>query len=117
MAQFVCRMALPTGEIVERAVVADSEAALRRELEEKDMLVLELRRQNPVYSAIGDVLAMRPRIAAREFLFFNQEFSALLRAGLPILTSLDILIDRRKNLVFKKALSGIRERVKAGESL
>jgi type IV pilus assembly protein PilC len=117
MAQFVCRMALPTGEIVERAVVADSEAALRRELEEKDMLVLELRRQNPVYSAIGDVLAMRPRIAAREFLFFNQEFSALLRAGLPILTSLDILIDRRKNLVFKKALSTIRERVKAGESL
>ena len=44
MAQFVCRMALPTGEIVERTVVADTEAALRRELDEKDMLVLELRR-------------------------------------------------------------------------
>jgi len=117
MAQFVCRMALPTGEIVEREVVADSEAALRRELEEKDMLVLELRRQNPVFSVIGEAFAMRPRIAAREFLFFNQEFSALLRAGLPILTSLDILIDRRKNLVFKKALTDIRERVKAGESL
>jgi type IV pilus assembly protein PilC len=117
MAQFVCRMALPTGEIVERAVVADSEAALRRELEEKDMLVLELRRQNPVFSAIGEALAVRSRIASREFLFFNQEFSALLRAGLPILTSLDILIERRKNLVFKKALSSIRERVKSGESL
>jgi type IV pilus assembly protein PilC len=117
MAQFVCRMALPTGEIVERAVVADSEAALRREMEEKDMLVLELRRQNPVFSAIGEALAVRSRIAAREFLFFNQEFSALLRAGLPILTSLDILIDRRKNLLFKKVLVDIRERVKAGESL
>jgi type IV pilus assembly protein PilC len=117
MAQFVCRMALPTGEIVERAVVADSEAALRREMEEKDMLVLELRRQNPIFSAIGEALAVRSRIASREFLFFNQEFSALLRAGLPILTSLDILIDRRKNLLFKKALVDIRERVKAGESL
>jgi type IV pilus assembly protein PilC len=117
MAQFVCRMALPTGEIVERTVVADTEAALRRELEDKDMLVLELRRQNPVFSVIGDAIAMRPRIASREFLFFNQEFSALLRAGLPILTSLDILIDRRKNLVFKKALENIRERVKGGESL
>jgi type II secretory pathway component PulF len=83
MAQFVCRMALPTGEIVERAVVADSEAALRRELEEKDMLVLELRRQNPVFSAIGEALAVRSRIASREFLFFNQEFSALLRGGSP----------------------------------
>jgi type IV pilus assembly protein PilC len=117
MAQFVCRMALPTGEIVERTMAADTESALRRELEDKDMLVLELRRQNALSSAIGGVLAVRPRIAAREFLFFNQEFSALLRAGLPILTSLDILIDRRKNVVFKKTLVDIRERVKGGESL
>lgn len=117
MAEFICRMALPTGEIVERTVVAETEGALRRELEDKDMLVLELRRQNPVLGTIGSAFAMRPRIAAREFLFFNQEFSALLRAGLPILTSLDILIDRRKNLVFKKALADIRERVKGGEAL
>jgi type IV pilus assembly protein PilC len=110
-------MALPTGEIVERTVVGENEAALRREFEDKDMLVLELRRQNALLTAFGDVVAVRQRIAAREFLFFNQEFSALLRAGLPILTSLDILIDRRKNVVFKKALENIRERVKGGESL
>jgi type IV pilus assembly protein PilC len=117
MAQFVCRMALPTGEIVERRVVADSEAALRRELEDKDMLLLEARRQNPLLSALAGALSVRPRVASRDFLFFNQEFSALLRAGLPILTSLDILIDRRKNPAFKKALQDIRERVKSGESL
>lgn len=117
MTQFVCRMALPTGEIVERKVDADTEASLRRELEDKDMLVLEVRRQNVLFSAIGGAISMRPRIPAREFLFFNQEFSALLRAGLPILTSLDILIDRRKNPIFKKALENIRVRVKGGESL
>jgi type IV pilus assembly protein PilC len=116
MPQFVCRMALPTGEIVERTVDADTEAALRREFEDKDMLVLEVRRHNALSSAVGGLIAMRPRIPAREFLFFNQEFSALLRAGLPILTSLDILIDRRKNPVFKKALENIRDRVKGGES-
>jgi type IV pilus assembly protein PilC len=117
MAQFVCRMALPTGEIVERTMVADSEAALRRELEEKDMLLLEYRRASPVFSAVGEAFSVRAKIASREFLFFNQEFSALLRAGLPILASLDILIDRRKNQVFKKALVDIRERVKGGEAL
>ena len=117
MAQFVCRMALPTGEIVERRVVADSEAALRRELEDKDMLLLEARRENPLLSALVGALTVRPRVSSRDFLFFNQEFSALLRAGLPILTSLDILIDRRKNPAFKKALQDIRERVKSGESL
>ena len=117
MPQFVCRMALPTGEIVERTVVADTEAALRRELEDKDMLVLDVRSQNPLSAALGGMFAMRAKIPAREFLFFNQEFSALLRAGLPILTSLDILIDRRKNQVFKRALENIRVRVKGGESL
>ncbi|HEX4823138.1 MAG TPA: type II secretion system F family protein [Candidatus Polarisedimenticolaceae bacterium] len=117
MAQFVCRMALPTGEIVERTMVADSESALRRELEEKDMLLLESRRANPLASALSDAMAVRSRIASREFLFFNQEFSALLKAGLPILASLDILIDRRKNQVFKKALVNIRERVRSGEAL
>jgi len=117
MAQFVCRMALPTGEIVERTIVADSEASLRRELEEKDMLLLESKRANPLASALSDALSVRPGINAREFLFFNQEFSALLRAGLPILASLDILIDRRKNQVFKKALVDVRERVRSGEAL
>ena len=117
MAQFVCRMALPTGEIVERTITAENEAALRRELEDKDMLLLETRRANPVFAAVSEALSVRPSINSREFLFFNQEFSALLRAGLPILASLDILIDRRKNLVFKKTLVDIRERVKSGEAL
>jgi type IV pilus assembly protein PilC len=117
MAQFICRLALPTGEIVERTMVADTESALRRELEDKDLLLLALRRQNPFLSTFGDGFSVRQRINPREFLFFNQEFSALLRAGLPIIASLDILIDRRKNLVFKKVLADIRDRVKGGEAL
>lgn len=117
MPQYDCRLALPSGEIVERMMVAADEGALRRELEDKDFLLLELRRRNALLSAVADLVRFRPRIQAREFLFFNQEFSALLRAGLPILTSLDILIERRKNLVFKKALVDIRDRVKSGEQL
>jgi type IV pilus assembly protein PilC len=117
MAQFVCRMAMPTGEIVERMFAAESEAALRRELEEKDFLLLNVRRQNPALETIVGILKFRARISSREFLFFNQEFAALLKAGLPILTSLDILIDRRKNATFKRALVDVRERVKSGEAL
>lgn len=115
--QFVCRLALPTGEIVERVMTADTESALRRDLEAKDCLVLELRRRSAAAAAIGGILQIKPRLNSREFLFFNQEFSALLRAGLPILTSLDILIERRKNPVFRKALVDVRDRVKSGEAL
>src|SRR5262249_5772307 len=86
VAQFLCRMAMPTGEIVERMFAAESEAALRRELEEKDFLLLNVRRRNPALETLVGILRFRPRISSREFLFFNQEFGALIRAGLPILT-------------------------------
>ncbi len=117
MAQFSCRVALPSGEIVERSFAAQDEAALRRELEDKDFLLLEMRQQNPLFQALGQILRIRPRVSAREFLFFNQELSALIRSGLPILPSLDILLERRKNQVFRRALADIRERVKSGEAL
>ncbi len=117
MPEFTCRMALPSGEIVERVMTAADEAALRRELEQKDFLLLDARRRSAVASVAGGLFRLRPRVQSREFLFFNQEFSALLRAGLPILTSLDILIERRKNQVFRRALVDIRDRVKAGEQL
>jgi type IV pilus assembly protein PilC len=117
MAEFFCRVAYPTGEIVERGFEADDEAALRRELEAKDYLILEMRRQNPIVQAITDAIRIKPKISAREFLFFNQELRALIKAGLPVLASLDILLERRKNPTFKAALQDIRDRVKGGESV
>lgn len=117
MPEFVCKMALPTGEIVERTLTAPDESALRKDLDSKECLLLDIRRRNPVFAVLSDTFRVRPRIQAREFLFFNQEFSALIRAGLPILGSLDILIERRKNPVFRRALIDIRDRVKGGEAL
>ena len=117
MADFFCRLGNTSGEIIERTYTADSEAALRRELERKDFLVISMRKAGGVGEALRGLLPFRPRVKVKEFLLFNQEFMALIRAGLPILSSLDILIERRKNPVFKRALTDIRDRVKSGESL
>ena len=117
MPQYLCRMATASGEIVERLMVADDEGALRRELEAKDCLVLDLRQRNELLTGLLSIFRLRSRISQREFLFFNQELRALLKAGLPVLASLDILIERRKNQVFKRALEDIRDRVRGGESL
>jgi type IV pilus assembly protein PilC len=117
MPQFYCRMATLTGEIVERVLAGSDAAALRRELEDKDYLVLDLRERSRAFQVISEILKLRARVSSREFLFFNQELSALIRAGLPILTSLDILLERRDNKTFRRALADIRERVKSGEML
>lgn len=117
MPEFACRVAYPSGEIVERTFEAESEAALRRDLEEREYLILDLKRQSPFVRALADALTVKAKVSSREFLFFNQELRALLKAGLPVLASLDILIERRKNQAFKRALVDIRERVKSGEAL
>lgn len=117
MPEFNCRLATLSGEIIERSHTAADEAALRRDLEAKDYLVLEIRRRNPIIQQLLSLFSLKPKVSSQEFLIFNQELAALLRAGLPVLQSLDILLEGRDNATFRRALSDVRERVKSGESL
>src|SRR5207302_1350121 len=48
---------------------------------------------------------------------FNQQFVTLIRAGLPILNSLDLLLRRQKNPFFRSLLENVRDRVRSGELL
>ena len=57
------------------------------------------------------------RINTENFIIFNQQFSALIKAGLPILRSLDLLKAQIKNPVLKRHLIDVRERVHSGAML
>ena len=48
------------------------------------------------------------------FLVFNQQFLTLIRAGLPILSSLDLLSKRQKDASFRAQLEDVASRVKNG---
>jgi type IV pilus assembly protein PilC len=117
MPEFTCRIATAGGDVLNRSYVAADELALRRELEAQDVLVLDVRRHNPLLREIRKTLRLRRGISSRDFLFFNQEMRALIKAGLPIVPSLNILLERRKNKTFRAALVDVRDRVKSGESL
>jgi type IV pilus assembly protein PilC len=117
MADFRCRVATPTGEILVRDYQAEDVEVLRRDLERQDLLVLAIQRRSSLLTAATSLTKRRKRVSADEFLFFNQEFAALIRAGLPILEALGLLTERRKNPVFKAALVDVRERVRTGQAL
>ena len=51
------------------------------------------------------------------FIIFNQQFLTLIRAGLPILGSLDMLVKGQKNPTFRAQLENVAARVRTGESL
>ena len=114
--EFRARLGTPGGEIIEGVYVADNEARLRRELEEKGLFVLSLQQRGSFGSlALGG--PRRRRIRHQEFIIFNQELATLLKAGMPLVQSLDILRRRVENPTFKAVLDGIYEKVKAGTSL
>src|SRR6188768_1345230 len=114
--EFRCRLGTPGGEIVEGIYVAEDEARLRREFEEKGLYVLGIQRAGR--AALGSFkLPRRNRISAREFLVFNQELATLLKAGMPLVQSLDILRQRVGNPTFKSVLDSVHDRVRSGSSL
>jgi type IV pilus assembly protein PilC len=115
--EFRCRVASAGGEIVESVYVADSEARLRQELEDKGLFVLSLHRRG-MLPAFGVRGGNRKRAVKRqEFLVFNQELATLLKAGMPLVQSLDILRRRVLNPTFKAVLDDVYEKVKAGTAL
>jgi type IV pilus assembly protein PilC len=113
--EFRCRLGTTSGEIIEGVYVAQSEAALRRELEDKGLHVLSLKPR----LGLGGISFGGPsrKITRHEFLVFNQELATLLKAGMPLVQSLDILRSRLKNPVFKSVLDDVHEKVRAGTAL
>jgi type IV pilus assembly protein PilC len=113
--EFHCRLATASGEIVQGVYVAQSEAHLRHELEEKGLHVLALKpRGGWAGLSFG---RKRAKITHHEFLVFNQELATLLKAGMPLVQSLDILRVRLSNPTLKAVLDDVHEKVRAGTAL
>ncbi len=116
MPEFIAKIGMTDGTVTERNFTSDSEKALRLELQQREYLIFDIRKRSQLASLLPD-FRRRGKVGAREFLLFNQELSSLVKAGLPIVASLDLLLERRKNPVFRKALSEIRDQVKSGVAL
>jgi type IV pilus assembly protein PilC len=114
--EYRCRLGTPGGEVSEGVYVADTEAHLRRELEQKGLCVLALRPRHAI-AGLALRLPKRRSVPQREFLVFNQELATLLKAGMPLVQSLDILRQRLANPLFRSVLDDVLEKVRAGTAL
>jgi type IV pilus assembly protein PilC len=115
MPEFIVRIGTPDGDIVERRVHAQSVSAAQDELRRQGMHVFETKRGT--FSLTDLLPRSRKVISTERFLTFNQELLALVRAGLPIIQSLDLMLERQKNLRFREVLLDIRDQIKSGVAL
>jgi len=115
MPEFIVRVGTPDGEILERHVRAQSVSAAQDELRRQGMHVFETKRGS---FSLADLLPRSRKVISTErFLTFNQELLALVRAGLPIVQSFDIMLERQKNLRFREVLLDVRDKIKSGVAL
>ncbi|WP_447973533.1 type II secretion system F family protein [Nitrospira sp. Kam-Ns4a] len=119
MGRFYYRAARADGTVVEAWADGDSEQAIRAQLEGEGWLLLSLggERGRAAGRPGGGLPWRRRRLSLREFLVFNQELLALVKAGLPILKTCELLADRAANPDFKAALQGVRTAIRGGASI
>jgi type IV pilus assembly protein PilC len=115
MAEFLIKIADERGHLVEQVETGYSEAEVRDRFAQQGFLVYWVR---PRGVLSGDLtLRRRGKVKQSQFLIFNQQFLTLIKAGLPILNSLDLLIKRQKNKYLHSLLHNVRDRVKGGDLL
>lgn len=91
---------------------AVSEQALREDLARRGLMAQELRLKRT-----GLVLSRGKRVKPENFLLLNQEFTALLRAGLTIPEALKLAADRPDSPQLSQVLRHVEEAVRGGASL
>src|SRR3982750_1026328 len=97
MAGFICRLGTPAGEVVTRTVEATGVQEARARLQREGFRVFHVTPPRP--SAVSALTQFgrpggHPRVKANDFLLFNQQLAALVRAGIPILQAISMLRKR-----------------------
>ena len=115
MAEFVIKIADDRGRVQQHIEQGYSEAEVRDRFSQQGYLVYWVKPQGMLTSGVS--LRRRRKLKQNTFLVFNQQFLTLIRAGLPILNSLELLVKRQKNPQLRQLLENVRDRVKGGEML
>jgi type IV pilus assembly protein PilC len=115
MAEYLVKIADERGKMVEQVENGYSESEVRERFVQQGYLVYWVKPRG-VFSK-GEFKFRRGKVRQSQFVIFNQQFLTLIKAGLPILNSLDLLIKRQKDARLRNILENVRDRVRGGELL
>jgi type IV pilus assembly protein PilC len=114
MAEFVLKYADGRGQIHQQVAVAGSEKELRDKYSQQGFLIYSVK---PRTLAAAQFTGGKKKLNLEKFLIFNQQFVTLIRAGLPILKSLDLLAERLTDAKLGPYVKAVRDEVRNGTLL
>jgi type IV pilus assembly protein PilC len=111
MAEFIVKLADERGRVQEQVQTAATAEELRARFAHAGYHVFSVKARS------GFGVLKSGKVKLEPFLIFNQQFLTLIRAGLPILGSIQMLAKNQKNAHFAAQLNDVSTRVKTGDSL
>jgi type IV pilus assembly protein PilC len=120
MAEFICRLGTPAGEVVTRTVEAPGINEARARLELEGFRVFNV--TPPKATGVTALTRLggrggQPRVKANDFLLFNQQLAALVRAGIPILQAISMLRKRAASARLRAVLGDVEDQIRGGAAL
>ncbi|HTG88218.1 MAG TPA: type II secretion system F family protein [Pyrinomonadaceae bacterium] len=120
MAEFICRLGTPGGEIVTRTVEATGIHEARARLEREGFRVFNV--TPPKAEGVSALTRLSRggahlRVKANDFLLFNQQLAALVRAGIPILQAISMLRKRAASAKLRAVLGNVEDQIRGGAAL
>src|SRR5499427_411794 len=120
MGEFTVRLGTPAGEIVTRTVEASAAHDARARLEREGFKVFAVTAPTmegaSALTRLGGV-GGRARVKPNDFLLFNQQLAALLRAGIPILQAIAMLRRRATSARLRAVLEEVETAIRGGAAL
>jgi type IV pilus assembly protein PilC len=111
MAEFIIKLGDERGRVQEQVQTAATAEELRARFVHAGYHVFSVRAR----SGFGGF--KHGKVKLEPFLIFNQQFLTLIRAGLPILGSIQMLAKNQKNAHFAAQMDDVAARVKTGDAL
>lgn len=120
MAEFICRLGTPAGEVVTRTVEAAGVVEVRARLEREGFRVFNV--TPPKTTGVTALTRLggrgaNPRVKANDFLLFNQQLAALSRAGIPMLQAISMLRKRAASARLRAVLGDVEDQIRGGSAL
>ncbi len=120
MAEFICRLGTPAGEVVTRTVEAPGVNEARARLELEGFRVFNV--TPPKASGVTTLTRLggrggQAKVKASDFLLFNQQLAALVRAGIPILQAISMLRKRAASARLRAVLGDVEDQIRGGAAL
>src|SRR5258707_14568110 len=120
MDEFICRLGTPAGEVITRTVEAPGVTEARAHLEREGFKVFNV--TPPRTAGVAALTRFgrtgsNPRVKANDFLLFNQQLAALVRAGIPILQAISMLRKRAASAKLRAVLGDVEDQIRGGAAL